>query len=403
MLCHYKFTLMAKGFAPVPAPTVSTSVKRFKCTILDELKSLDDPRNKREPNHLLSEIVTIAILATLCGADNMVAVEAYGREKKDWLASFLELPYGIPAHDTFSRVFAQIDPEQFHSFFLRWVQKLTVQLDIKIINLDGKTTRGSYDRETKLKARPSVSAWAAEHHLVLAQQRVDGKSNEITAIPELLDLLELEDTIITIDAMGTQTKIADQIIRNGGDYILALKGNQGNLHQGVKTFFEQAIAQDWSGIEVSYSETTEAGHHRIEHRQVWVVPLNQVPNLPNHKKWKGLASIVMVRRRRILWNRETEQVCYYITSLDANAISLAKAIRSHWGIENSLHWVLDMTFKEDRSRIRMGHGPENMSLLRRLCVNLIKRDQTKGSINIKRYRAAMNNDYALTLLGIHNC
>ncbi len=157
-----------------------------------------------------------------------------------------------------------------------------------------------------------------------------------------------------------------------------------------------------SGIEVSYSETTEAGHHRIEHRQVWVVPISQVPNLANHKKWKGLASIVMVRRRRLLWNTETERVCFYITSLDPNAASLAQAIRSHWGIENSLHWVLDVTFKEDRSRIRMGHGPENMTLLRRLCVNLIKRDKAKGSINMKRYRAAMNNDYALTLLGVRN-
>jgi len=393
---------MAKGFAPVPPKTVSASIKKFKGTILDELKGLDDPRNKRKPNHLLSDIITIAILATLGGADNMVAVATYGREKQEWLATFLELPYGIPSHDTFSRVFAQIDPEQFHGFFRRWVQQLTVQLDLKIINLDGQTTRGSYDREAKLKALHTVSAWAAEHHLVLAQQRVDGKSNEITAIPELLELLDIEDTIITIDAMGTQTKIADQIIRQGGDYILALKGNQGNLHKGVKTFFEQAIAQNWSGIDVSYSATTEASHHRIEHRQVWVVPISQVPNLPNHKKWKGLASIVMVRRRRLLWNKETEQVCYYITSLDANAAFLAQAIRSHWGIENSLHWVLDVTFKEDRSRIRMGHGPENMTLLRRLCVNLIKRDKSKGSINMKRYRAALNNDYALTLLGVHN-
>ncbi len=179
-------------------------------------------------------------------------------------------------------------------------------------------------------------------------------------------------------------------------------GNQGNLHKGVKTFFEQAIAQNWSGIDVSYSARTEASHHRIEHRQVWVVPISQVPNLPNQKKWKGLASIVMVRRRRLLWNKETEQVCYYITSLDANATFLAQAIRSHWGIENSLHWVLDVTFKEDRSRIRMGHGPENMTLLRRLCVNLIKREKSKGSINLKRYRAALNNDYALTLLGVYN-
>jgi predicted transposase YbfD/YdcC len=393
---------MAKGFAPVPPPTLSASVKRFKRTILDKLKGLDDPRNKREPNHLLSDIVTIAILATLCGADNMVAVETYGREKQDWLATFLELPYGIPSHDTFSRVFAQIDPEQFHGFFLRWVQQLTVQLDIKIINLDGKTARGSYERETKLKALHSVSAWAAEHHLVLAQQRVDEKSNEITAIPELLELLDLEGTIITIDAMGTQTEIAAQIIRNGGDYILAVKGNQGKLHQGVKTFFEQAIVHDWDGIDYSYESTTEADHHRIEHRQIWVVPISQVPNLPNQKQWKGLASIVMVRRRRILWNTETERVCYYITSLDADAASLAKAIRSHWSIENSLHWVLDVTFKEDHSRIRRGHGPENMTLLRRLCINLIKQDKTKGSINLKRYRAAMNNDYALTLLGVQN-
>ncbi len=229
---------------------------------------------------------------------------------------------------------------------------------------------------------------------------MDGKSNEITAIPELLDLLELEDTIITIDAMGTQTKIADQIIRNGGDYILALKGNQGNLHKGVKTFFEQAIANNWDGIEVSYSETTEAGHHRIEHRSCWVVPISQVPNLPNQKKWKGLASIVMVRRRRILWNTETERVCYYITSLDANAASLAKAIRSHWGIENSLHWVLDVTFKEDQSRIRMGHGPENMALLRRLCVNLLKRHPSKDSIKIKRFRAALSHDFLMDLLTI---
>ena len=206
MLCHYQFTLMAKGFAPVPPPTVSASVKKFKGTILDELKGLDDPRNKRKPNHLLSDIITIAILATLGGADNMVAVETYGREKQEWLGTFLELPYGIPSHDTFSRVFAQLDPEQFNGFFLRWVQQLTVQLDIKIINLDGKTSRGSYDREAKLKALHSVSAWAAEHHLVLAQHRVDGKSNEITAIPELLELLELEDTIITIDAMGTSSQ-----------------------------------------------------------------------------------------------------------------------------------------------------------------------------------------------------
>ena len=389
---------MSTGFAPSPPPSCSPRVNSFKPTLIDELKTLEDPRTQRKPDHLLVDIVAIGILATLAGADNMVAVATYGQEEFKWLSTFLELPNGIPSHDTFSRVFALIDPEQFHGFFLRWIEHLTHQLDIQLIHLDGKTSRGSYDREHRLKALHSVSAWASEHHLVLAQQRVDDKSNEITAIPELLKLLNITGAIITIDAMGTQTAIAEQIINAGGDYILALKGNQASRHQGVKTFFKQAVEQQWEGIDYSYDDGMDAGHYRIDYRQVWAVPISQVPNLAKRKKWKGLKTIVMVRRKRTLWNDETDEFSYYISSWEADAAVIAHSIRSHWSIENNLHWVLDVTFKEDHSRIRMGHGPENMGLLRRLCVNLINRHPSKDSLQTKRFRAALSHDFLIDLL-----
>lgn len=366
--------------------------------MIKQFEALEDPRVKRKPEHLLIDIVAIAILAVISGANDMVAVETYGKAKQQWLETFLELPNGIPSHDTFSRVLALIDPKQLHECFLSWVNHITDKLEIKLINIDGKTARGSYDREQKLKALHTVSAWASEHHLVLAQQRVESKSNEITAIPELLNLLDIKGAIITLDAMGTQRDIATQIIDQGGDYILALKGNQGQLHKGVEAFFKAAEKSQWTGIEYSYSDCSEAGHHRLEHRQVWTVPISQLSDLPNRAKWKGLTTVVMVKRKRCLWNKTTEEVCFYITSLASDAIFLAQAIRSHWGIENSLHWVLDVTFREDHSRIRSGHGPENMGLLRRLSLNLLKREPSKQSIAQKRYRAAMDNDFVMKVL-----
>jgi len=389
---------MAKGFAPSSTPSSAPGLKRVSSQLLDEIKHIDDPRTKRKPDHLLIDIVTIAILATLAGADTMTGVETYGKAKKSWLSTFLELPHGIPSHDTFSRVFNLIDPEQFNHFFERLIGHITEQLNVKLIHIDGKTLRGSYDREHQIKALHSVSAWASEHHLVLAQQRVDSKSNEITAIPHLLELLSLEGAIITLDAMGTQRAIAEQIIKGGGDYILALKGNHGNLCKGVDQFFEQAVSADWQGIEHSYYEQTESNHHRIELRQVWVVPLSAVPELANAHLWKGLNAIVMVRRKRTLWNKVEEEVSYYITSLSVEATEMAGYIRAHWSIENNCHWVLDVTFKEDRSRIRMGHGPENTGLLRRLCLGVLKRDSSKGSLVQKRYRAAMDDAFMMSLL-----
>ena len=389
---------MATGFGVPPVSAPSPTAKKLKQSLIKQFEALNDPRVKRKPEHLLVDIVAIAILAVLSGANDMVAIETYGKAKQTWLETFLELPNGIPSHDTFSRVLALLDPQQLHECFLSWVQVITDQLEIKLINIDGKTARGSYDREQSLKALHTVSAWASEHHLVLAQQRVESKSNEITAIPELLNLLDIKGAIITLDAMGTQREIAAQIVDQGGDYILALKGNQGTLHTQVKAFFKMAEQTQWAGIDVSYSECTEAGHHRIERRQVWAVPISQVPDLPNPSKWRGLATVVMVKRERRLWNKTTTEVCFYITSLAADATVLAQAIRSHWGIENSLHWILDVIFREDQSRIRNGHGPENMGLLRRLSLNLLKREPSKQSLTQKRYRAAMDNDFVVKVL-----
>jgi predicted transposase YbfD/YdcC len=392
---------MANGFGAIPVKTPSPTAHKLKQTFQQQLEALEDPRVKRKPQHLLIDIVAIAILAVLSGANDMVAIEMYGKAKQSWLETFLELPNGIPSHDTFSRVLASLNPQQLHECFLNWVSQLTEKLDIKLINLDGKTARGSYDREDSLKALHTVSAWASEHNLVLAQQRVDGKSNEITAIPLLLNLLDIKGAIITLDAMGTQRNIAAQIIAQGGDYILALKKNQRNLHKQVSAFFRTATQSQWEGIDVSYYQTVESGHHRLENRQIWAVSISQIPDWAIAAKWKGLATVVMVKRVRQLWNKTTTEVCFYITSLGADAILLAGAIRSHWGIENSLHWVLDVTFGEDRSRIRNGHGPENIGLLRRLSLNLLKRDPSNHSLTKKRYLAAMDNDFATQLLLNH--
>lgn len=343
-------------------------------------------------------IVTIAILAVLAGADGFVAIERYGRAKQRWLETFLDLPHGIPSHDTFGRVIGALDPQGLETGFLAWVSGMTEALGLELIHIDGKTARGSYDREGNLKALHSVSAWSSEHGLVLAQQRVDSKSNEITAVPVLLKLLNLKGTVVTLDAMGTQTAIATQIKQAEGDYVLALKGNQGTLHRAVETWFDQAQASGWDGLDYDYHETMESSHHRIETRQVWTVPVSQLPLLPRQGKWTGLSTVVMVRSTRQLWNKTTTEVRFYISSLPSNAVRHAQVIRSHWSVENSLHWVLDVTFNEDASRIRQGDAAPNLGLIRRLSVSLLKREPSKLSLKMKRYTAAMDNDFMLKIL-----
>jgi len=390
---------MAKGFgSPVRTPQQQREAKLLRKTVLQHFQQMVDPRTGRRKDHNLVAIITIGIMAVLCGADGFVAIETYGKAHQAWLETFLDLPCGIPSHDTFGRVLGMLEPQELQNSFLAWVSSITEKLGVELIHIDGKTTKGSYDREGQLKALHQVSAWSSEHGLVLAQQKVDSKSNEITAVPLLLTLLNLKGTVVTLDAMGTQIEIARQIKQAEGDYVLALKGNQGKLSQQVEAWFEQAEFQNWQGIEFTYHETVEAGHHRIETRQVWAVPVSQLPPLHRQSQWLGLTTVVMVRSTRQLWNETSTAVRFYISSLAADALRHNSVIRSHWSIENSLHWVLDVTFNEDASRVRQGYAAENLGLLRRLSVNLLKREPSKLSLKMKRYKAGMDKNFLLQIL-----
>ncbi len=296
-------------------------------------------------------------------------------------------------------VFERIDPKVFERCFQRWVQSIVETVGAQVIPIDGKTLKGSYDREQEKSALHLVSAWASEHRLVLGQVKVADKSNEITAIPALLELLDKAGCIITIDAMGTQTAIAAQIFNAKADYVLALKANHPTLHGQVKAWFEQTQVQGFEGITFSYDERVEKAHHRTEKRQVWSVPVSQLPPLHQQADWAGLQSVVMVVRVRHLWNKTTREVQFYLTSLESDARKLGQAIRLHWGIENSLHWTMDVTFKEDACRVRTGHAPQNLALLRRIALNALNREQSfQRSNRQKSNRAAMDNNYMLTIL-----
>jgi predicted transposase YbfD/YdcC len=395
---------MAKGFTSTLTSqqktiSVSNPTDLFNVSFLNHFETLTAPRIERSKEHLLIDIVAIAILAVISGADGWGAIELYGKAKYEWLKGFLKLPNGIPSHDTFSRVFARIEPKQFQECFLSWVNSITQTLELEVIAIDGKTMKQSYDRHQSQKPLHIVSAWSASHQLVLGQKKVNKKSNEVTAIPALLELLEIEKSIITIDAMGCQKEIAALIIKKKADYILALKGNQKLLHKDVKNWFELARKEEFAGREHSYYQQIEAGHHRVEKRQIRTVAISELSSLHNQSLWTGLKTVVMVVSERRLWNKTTTEVRFYLSSLASNAEKISQAIRSHWGIENSLHWALDVTFSEDKSRIRKDHSPENFALLRRLAVNLLKQEKGfKGSLKMKRYLAGMDNNYLVQIL-----
>jgi predicted transposase YbfD/YdcC len=360
---------------------------------------IEDPRSQRTRAHLLTDILIIGILSAIAGGKGWEDMENYGLSKYDWLGEFLALPNGIPCPDTFRRVFERIDPKVFERCFQRWVQSIVETVGAQVIPIDGKTLKGSYDREQNIPALHLVSAWASEHRVVLGQVKVADKSNEIKAIPALLELLDLGGCIITIDAMGTQTAIATQIYNAKADYVLALKANHPTLHGQVKTWFEQAIAANFEGVTFSYDERVEKGHHRTEKRQVWTVPISELPPLHQQADWLGLKTIVMIVRVRHLWNKITREVQFYLTSLDSDACKLGRAIRLHWGVENGLHWTLDVTFNEDACRVRTGHAPQNFALLRRIALNALNLEQSlKRSNRQKSNRAAMDNNYMLTIL-----
>lgn len=371
-------------------------------TIETHFGEIDDPRYHHSPPHLLLDIITIALCAIISGANDWEAVAAFGRAKEAWLRTFLRLPNGIPSADTFERVFAQIDPHQFQAGFIRWVAAIS-QLKVgEVVAIDGKTLCGSGDPRNDRKAIHMVSAWASQNRLVLGQVKVDDKSNEITAIPELLRLLALPGCIVTLDAMGCQTEIAAQIVAQGADYVLALKENQGHLYREVVRLFNDALTEPSRGIPVETAQTLEKGHGRIEKRQAWTISHpDYLKYLDPSGRWAGLETVVRVDSQRQINQQHSQETRYYISSVDGDPKLLNTAVRTHWTIENQLHWVLDVAFREDDSRVHRGHAPENLAVLRHMALNLLKQERTsKLSIQNKRLRAAWDTDYLLQLLSL---
>jgi predicted transposase YbfD/YdcC len=368
------------------SPTASPSL-----SFVHHFVELTDPRLRRRRRHQLLDIIALTICGVICGCKTWGEIAVYGRKKSDWLQTFLELPNGIPSKDTFRRVFARIKPAAFQSCFRRWMETLAATLGVKQIAIDGKTLRRSHDRGSGKAALHLVSAWATANHLTLGQVAVRDKSNEITAIPQLLELLDLSGAIVTIDAMGCQKEIARQIREGGGHYVLAVKNNQERLMADVQACFATELEKADNDSNYTYHKTLERSHGRIESRQYFTI--DKPSGIRDEALWKDLRTISMVvSERQVVGEAATSEIRYYIGSKVGKAKEYARYIRGHWGIENSLHWVLDMVFDEDRSRVRKDHGQENLALLRRLAVSVLKNAEScQGSIRSKQLQAMLDD------------
>lgn len=374
--------------------------KQEIASIVRHFESMPDPRAGNAKQHIFLEVLIIAICAVICGADGWSDVELFGKNKKAWLKTFLELPKGIPSHDTFGRIFTQIKPEEFQKRFIEWVQAIEKLTSGQVIAIDGKKLRRSHNRDAGKAAIYMVSAWATQNQLVLGQKKVADKSNEITAIPELLKLLEITGCIVTVDAIGTQTEIAKEIVDGGGDYLLAVKENQGNLFEDIQYLFAVDAGHGFAHVEHNYAKTVNKGHGRIETRECWAIEQAEyLALIRKHEQWKGLRSIVRIISHRQIGEKVETQTRYFISSLSADAKLILKSKRSHWKIENQVHWVLDIAFREDECRVRKDHAAENLAVLRHMALNLLKNEKTaKGGIHAKRLQAGWNNDYLLSVL-----
>jgi predicted transposase YbfD/YdcC len=348
----------------------------------------------------LFDILVIAICAVICGADGWVEIEQFGLQKSTWLKQYLWLPNGVPSHDTFGRVFAKLDPEEFQASFTSWVQALNEVFQGQVVGLDGKQLRGSKEGVLGKRAITMVSAWAADNHLVLGQKAVPEGTNEISVIPKLLRMLALEGCIVTLDALGTQTKIAKAIRKAGAEYVLAVKDNQSHLYQDLQMLFEYDQKRDFQDAPYDYAKQVNKGHGRLEVRECWATDDPEyLAAVREAHKWPDLRSLVMVVAQRIIDQETTTTTRFYISSLPANATQLLAAGRGHWHIENQLHWVLDVAFHEDHSRVRKDHAPANLAVLRHMAINLLKQEKTaKGGIAAKRKQAGWNEAYLLKVL-----
>jgi len=368
-------------------------------TLFENLSIIEDPRRDHETKlHLLEDILVMAVCATIGGADGWEEIAEFAEVKQEWFASFLELPNGVPSHDTFRRVVILLKPDEIERVFLEWISSSVKLSGGTLVNIDGKQIRASKKSVDGKGALRMVSAWVSSQAVVLGQVKTDEKSNEITAIPELLQLLELNGCIVTIDAMGCQTGIVKQIIRQGGDYVISLKGNQGNLHREVKDYLDWAERQKFKDIRFDYYETLEKGHGRIERRRCWVT--EEIQCLEQKADWEGLQSVIMVEAtREVIGGEKTVERRYFISSLAGNAKEALRCVRGHWAIENELHWCLDIGFREDECRTRTGNAAENLAIVRHIAINLLKQEKScKMGIKGKRLKAGWNENYMLKVL-----
>lgn len=372
--------------------------KQDSSNIKQHFGDLPDPRLGDNISHPLINIITISICAVICGANSWVDVEQFGEAKQSWFEEFLDMPHGVPSHDTIGRVFRMLNPKEFEARFRTWTQHICELLNGEVLAVDGKQLRRSKDGTLGTDGIYMVNVWATENKLSLAQAKVANHTNEIKAIPLLLRLLEIEETIITIDAIGCQTEIVEVISDQKADYVIAAKDNQGTLLQDVQTAFDRTESHH----DVAYHRTVHKGHGRIEIRECWAINDPEIiAYINDYKDWKNLRSIVKVTsERQLLTTGKTEQETrYFITSLGADAQQLLHAIRAHWQVENSLHWVLDMAFREDESRVRKDHAPENFAVIRQFALNLLKQDDSLDiGISAKRKRAGWDHNYLLKLL-----
>jgi predicted transposase YbfD/YdcC len=363
--------------------------------------TLPDPRVERTKRYPLIEIILLIIAGTVSGCDGWKSLKDFGEAKLDWLRKFLPYKDGIPVDDTLARVMRKIETKEFQACFMKWVQSVSETTLGDVVAIDGKTLRRSHNHRDGVPAIHMVSAWSSENGLVLGQEKTAEKSNEITAIPQLLDVLELKGCIVTIDAMGCQTAIAEKIIQKKAEYILALKGNQRKLHVEVTDFFEIAWATDFKHVQYDYFEEHDAGHGRVEYRQCWAIK-PCADSFPSFEKWPDLKSLIMIKSRREFKDgltKDTADTRFYIASIAPNAEKTLTAVRQHWGIENKLHWTLDMTFREDESRIRTEASAENFAIMRHIALNLIKNDTSrKASMKRKRFMAALEDDFRETIM-----